>query len=251
MAAPQYGAQPPPPQPPQGYGGYGGGGSALTPCDTNKRVIAAAIDWAIAFGVIVAGWIVFAILASVTRFGLFGMVGLLVYVVAFMYKPYFEVTKGGQTIGKKMQGIKVVKSDGSPIDWGAALIREVILWFLGIIELIVVFVNNGIRVGDMAAKTVVVDAGAAPGAAVGYGAAPGAVPAPPQAPPPPGMPPQAPPPQAMPPQAMPPQAPPPPAMPPQAPPPPQAAPPPQAPPPPAMPPQAPPPAAPPPPPPPG
>ncbi|RIK08284.1 MAG: hypothetical protein DCC49_09100 [Acidobacteria bacterium] len=239
MAAPQYGAQPPPPQPPQqGYGGYGGGG-ALTPCEANKRIIAAVVDWAIAFGIIVAGWIVFAVLASVTRFGLFGLVGLVVYVVAFMYKPYFEVTKDGQTIGKKMQGIKVVKSDGAPIDWGAALIREVILWFLGIIELIVIFVNNGIRVGDMAAKTVVIDAAGAP-APAGYGAPP-PQPGYGQAPPP-AMPPQAPAPQAPPPQAMPPQAPPPQAMPPQAPPP---AMPPQAP-PPAMPPQAPPPAPPPP-----
>jgi uncharacterized RDD family membrane protein YckC len=228
MGVPQYGAPPPP-----GYGqqpGYGGGAGYPPPADIGKRVIAAIIDWAISIGIYVVIGIIPAVVLAVIRLGvlspLFWLVGL---AAGFLYKPYYEATKDGQTIGKKMQGIKVVKEDGSPCDWGAALIRQLLLWLLGWIELIVILVKSDrLRIGDMLAKTKVVDASAVGAVAAGYpqpgyGSQPAMPPAPqapaaPQQPvmPPPPQPTQVPPPpqQAPPP---PPQAPPPP--PPQAPPP--------------------------------
>ena len=193
MTSPQYPQQPqyqpqyqgpsqPQPAAQQAYGqqiahsGYSYGGytsTTLVPADLGKRIIAAIIDYAIIVALIVAVWIIwFIVMLALSRVpGLGALLSLVIWLalvaISFLYKPYFEVTKDGQTIGKRMQGIKVVKDDGTPVDWGAALLRQLILSLLGIIELIVVLVQSDRkRLGDMLAHTMVVDASA--GALPGY-----------------------------------------------------------------------------------
>ena len=85
-------------------------------------------------------------------------IGLLVYQAAF--EGYY-----GQTVGKRVRGIVVVQEDGSRCTWGAAGIRN----FLRIVDALPIFYVIGIvtayissdrkRVGDFAAKTVVVSTG--------------------------------------------------------------------------------------------
>jgi uncharacterized RDD family membrane protein YckC len=193
MTSPQYPQQPqyqpqhqgvsqPQPAAQQAYGqqiahsGYSYGGytsTTLVPADLGKRIIAAIVDYAIIVGLSVAVWIIwFIVMLVLSRVpGLGALLSLVIWLalfaISFLYKPYFEVTKDGQTIGKRMQGIKVVKDDGTPVDWGAALLRQLLLSLLGIIELIVVLVQSDRRrLGDMVAHTMVVDASA--GALPGY-----------------------------------------------------------------------------------
>jgi uncharacterized RDD family membrane protein YckC len=80
---------------------------------------------------------------------------------------YFTVCEGttGQTLGKRLLGIRVVSEDGSRPSWGAAVLRNVLrivdsLPFLYIIGLICVLATGERRqrVGDMAAHTRVVRA---------------------------------------------------------------------------------------------
>jgi uncharacterized RDD family membrane protein YckC len=187
MTSPQYPQQPqyqpqhqgvsqPQPAAQQAYGqqiahsGYSYGGytsTTLVPADLGKRIIAAIVDYAIIVGLSVAVWIIwFIVMLVLSRVpGLGALLSLVIWLalvaISFLYKPYFEVTKDGQTIGKRMQGIKVVKDDGTPVDWGAALLRQLLLSLLGIIELIVVLVQSDRRrLGDMVAHTMVVDASA-------------------------------------------------------------------------------------------
>ena len=76
------------------------------------------------------------------------------------YFVYFEGTTG-QTIGKKIVNIKVVREDGKPMDYMTALVRTVLRVIDGIgfyiVGLIVLLASKDKqRIGDMAAKTLVV-----------------------------------------------------------------------------------------------
>ena len=84
-------------------------------------------------------------------------------IIWLVYFPYFESTTG-QTLGKKLMGIKVVREDGKKLALPDAIIRTVLrivdaLPFAYIIGLIVVLVSQKKqRIGDMAARTIVVKA---------------------------------------------------------------------------------------------
>jgi len=80
---------------------------------------------------------------------------------------YVALTEGrtGQSLGKRVAGIRVVKVDGRPIAWHDAVIRWICLAVdqqptLGILGLILVSSRPlKQRVGDLAAGTIVVRAG--------------------------------------------------------------------------------------------
>lgn len=88
---------------------------------------------------------------------------LLWFVSWILYFSYFESTSG-QTIGKRMMSIKVVDESGGSLDSGRIVVRNVLrivdwLPFLYIIGFILLSTSNGKqRLGDLAAKTVVVKA---------------------------------------------------------------------------------------------
>lgn len=80
-----------------------------------QRAIAAIIDWL----VLLIPSIILSVIAG--RSGGYGLTTLL----GLGYAVYFEGTKNGQTIGKKMQGIRAVPNGGGSMDPGKALIRYV------------------------------------------------------------------------------------------------------------------------------
>lgn len=83
------------------------------------------------------------------------------FILWIIYFTYFEGTSG-QTFGKKLAHIKVVKDDGEKCDFLAAFIRNLLrivdrlpfIYILGIILILVT--NKKQRLGDILAKTIVV-----------------------------------------------------------------------------------------------
>lgn len=76
---------------------------------------------------------------------------------------YFPLAEGisGQTIGKKLFRIKVIKEDGSDVKFGDTIIRRALdlidFMFLGLVGLLIARSNKKKqRMGDMIAKTLVV-----------------------------------------------------------------------------------------------
>jgi uncharacterized RDD family membrane protein YckC len=108
-----------------------------------SRVAATLADGAIVLGIAVAaGSIVGALGASRPE-----SVRTAVYVwvaVALFYAPALLATNGGQTWGKQALHIRVVRNDGTPPDWGTALLRELVVkgvfGFLGLPLLVDVLV---------------------------------------------------------------------------------------------------------------
>ncbi|WP_223034128.1 RDD family protein [Hanstruepera marina] len=81
---------------------------------------------------------------------------------AFFYSLLCHIIFGGQTVGKIIMKIKVVRFDGSPTQWYNFLVR----WMLRIIDIWMFFASIGVlsillsdkkqRVGDAAAGTIVI-----------------------------------------------------------------------------------------------
>jgi uncharacterized RDD family membrane protein YckC len=78
--------------------------------------------------------------------------------------PGYETFKKGQTIGKAIFGIKVLNSDGSKLDIISSIVRHLFdfidfLPFGGLVGLATATSNkNAQRLGDLVAKTIVVEA---------------------------------------------------------------------------------------------
>ena len=159
-----------PPPPPAG-GGYSaaGGGAGDVPAnlaDPVKRLIAALIDGGVILGIIIVVFILALVLGAISD-----VLGLLVAIVGYLGAIAFSiynmvVTQGntGQTIGKKMQGIKVIGEEtGAPLGVGGALIRYLVHSFIDGICMagyIYGFFISPKRqtVGDIVAKSLVVNA---------------------------------------------------------------------------------------------
>ena len=87
---------------------------------------------------------------------------VIVFVVLFGYFIVFETAWNGQTPGKKLLGLRVVRDGGYPIDFGASLIRNLIrigeqllgYYLFAAISALISPENK--RLGDFAAGTIVV-----------------------------------------------------------------------------------------------
>ena len=104
-------------------------GNLATPVE---RLIAAVIDGAILFGGAIVLMIINKILGYIPVIGMIiGLVLSLAYLAVvigyFIYLPAVAnpYTGKGQTIGKKMRGIKIIKTDGSDLTVGDAVIRYI------------------------------------------------------------------------------------------------------------------------------
>lgn len=98
----------------------------------------------------------------VARIAFFVSFMVLNVLVWLLYFTYFEGTSG-QTLGKKIMGIKVVKENGDQPSFMDALIRTILRIIDGIAFYLVGFIvilvsEKKQRLGDMAAGTIVVDA---------------------------------------------------------------------------------------------
>jgi len=87
---------------------------------------------------------------------------LILFGVNWFYHVFFEVFFKGQSLGKKILGLRVVRSNGSSVNPGASFLRNLLRFadtfqFLYIIALICISASKGFRrLGDWAADTLVV-----------------------------------------------------------------------------------------------
>ncbi|QDK80396.1 RDD family protein [Spirosoma sp. KCTC 42546] len=120
-----------------------------------QRFVAAFIDGIIAY---IPCWILIMVSYSL------GMVGYAIAIAYMLTKDALPETGGflgGQSIGKKLMGIKAIKEDtGASLvgDYGTAITRQVSLMipFFGFVDALMVFSDEGKRFGDKWAKTIVV-----------------------------------------------------------------------------------------------
>jgi uncharacterized membrane protein SpoIIM required for sporulation/uncharacterized RDD family membrane protein YckC len=134
-----------------------------------SRTLAAVLDALVLGGSAFAGVMALALLSFLgVRLGLSGtwaavlLIGL-GFFAAWGYYALFEGLREGQTPGKRMIGIRVVRDTGHPVTLGAAAARNLVRavdaflippYFLG--ALLVALHPRGKRLGDMVAGTVVV-----------------------------------------------------------------------------------------------
>jgi uncharacterized RDD family membrane protein YckC len=104
---------------------------------------------------------------SLMILGLMGEAGVglwlvAVFLIVWVYPIVFEVFGNGQTLGKRVMGLRVICDNGAPIGWMPSLVRNLLravdmlpaLYGLGLISSLVD--PSARRLGDIAAGTVVV-----------------------------------------------------------------------------------------------
>jgi len=118
--------------------------------------------WLIDLMIRAAIYLFLAIILSLT--GLFGQGVLLiiVFILEWFYPVFYEVLNQGKTPGKNIIGIRVINTNGSQLDWGASMTRN-ILRFVDMLPLVygvglisVLMSAHSQRVGDIVARTIVI-----------------------------------------------------------------------------------------------
>lgn len=85
-----------------------------------------------------------------------------IFLIFYGYFILFEIFWNGQTPGKKLLGIRVVRDGGYPVDFGASFLRNVIriaeqlLGFYMVAAIVSLISQENKRIGDYAAGTIVV-----------------------------------------------------------------------------------------------
>jgi len=131
----------------------------LSPAGFPVRTLSYAIDKLIQ-GVLLL-FIYFSLLFSGFAFGVW-IYYLLNFIVDWFYHVICELAFHGQTPGKSLTGIRVIKSDGSPVDPASSFLRNLLRFadtFLSFfhIAFISIAVSGGFRrIGDWAGGTLVV-----------------------------------------------------------------------------------------------
>jgi uncharacterized RDD family membrane protein YckC len=113
---------------------------------------------------------------------------LVIFLGEWLYPVFFEVWSRGQTIGKRVVGLRVVRDDGTRVGWSASLLRNLLLsadfvpgtYAAGLASMLAS--RSFQRLGDHAAGTLVVYADPVSSAPEGE-ATPAPVAVPPMAPP--------------------------------------------------------------------
>jgi uncharacterized RDD family membrane protein YckC len=132
-----------------------------------SRFVAQVIDWLIKFlflVVLACLGAVFGALLGVTElsFAALFLVVILGFFIALAYDVYYETAWNGQTPGKWVARIRVIREGGAPIDFRSACIRNVLnvadllpaFYLLG--GILVLLTPRKQRLGDLAAGTVVI-----------------------------------------------------------------------------------------------
>ena len=144
---------------------------ALEPAGLGSRFVAALLDvlFQIAVGavLITLGVFIFALVG--VEVGGKWLAGVLlalaiavVFLIQFGYAIYFEVRHNGQTPGKKVAGVRVMREGGAPIDFRSSCVRNLLravdwlpaFYLLG--ALVAALNPRRQRLGDVAAGTLVI-----------------------------------------------------------------------------------------------
>jgi len=121
-----------------------------------------AVAWAIDFAIRCAVLFTFATLLGVLGETGQGLYLLALFVVFWLYPILFELLRDGQTIGKRVMGLRVVHANGTPVGWLASIVRNL----LRTVDMLPICYGFGLaaglvdpygrRLGDMVAGTLVV-----------------------------------------------------------------------------------------------
>ena len=131
-----------------------------------NRGFAALVDFGLATLIFVAAFVGLTSLIDLQRafFPLAGLVVLVTFALAWSYFVLLEWIWNGQTIGKRVFGLRVIADDGAPAGFTAVLVRNLLRvvdflpGFYGIGLLAIVVSSRSQRLGDLAAGTFVVRA---------------------------------------------------------------------------------------------
>ena len=134
----------------------------LTLAGVGSRFVSALVDFMLQIVLLVG---VSGVGAAVGAFGNgYGSVVVLLasFLVFAAYDVLFEVFASGRTPGKRLNGLRVVRVDGSPVTFFTSAIRNVLrlvdilpgMYLVGIVTILVTRQNQ--RLGDVAAGTLVV-----------------------------------------------------------------------------------------------
>lgn len=104
--------------------------------------------------------LLFMVLAMLGKMGI-GLALILTFLLEWFYPVYFELSRQGQTPGKKMLDLYVAQEDASPVTPSASIVRNL----LRVVDFLPLFYGFGFasmllnrrfqRLGDLAANTVV------------------------------------------------------------------------------------------------
>jgi uncharacterized RDD family membrane protein YckC len=133
-----------------------------------NRGFAALIDFVLATLIFIGAFFIFSLFAGVVGFQgaapYFGIAALVTFAIAWSYFILFEWLGNGQTIGKRIFGLRVIADDGAPAGFTAVLVRNLVRMvdflpgFYGFGLLAIVVSPRSQRLGDLAAGTFVVRA---------------------------------------------------------------------------------------------
>lgn len=122
------------------------------------RALAWLIDTLIKYGTL---WLLFLILIMLGTAG-FGLWLIAIFLLEWFYPVVFEVYFNGATPGKRALGLRVVNDNGTPVDFSASLIRNLLrvadfmplMYGFGLLSMLL---NRDFkRLGDLAAGTIVI-----------------------------------------------------------------------------------------------
>ena len=102
------------------------------------------------------------VLSLLGKFG-WGLLLVGLFLIEWFYPVLFEVYRHGATPGKRAMGLCVVNDDGTPVNWSASMIRNLLrfvdflpfLYGFGLVSILLT--RDFKRLGDIAAGTRVVD----------------------------------------------------------------------------------------------
>lgn len=121
-----------------------------------------AVAWLVDFGLrLVALWLLAIPLAFIGKAGA-GLMMIAMFLVYWGYPIAFELLNHGQTIGKKVMGLRVIRDTGAPVGWIPSITRNLMrtvdmfpaLYGFGLASTLVD--RHARRLGDIVAGTLVV-----------------------------------------------------------------------------------------------
>lgn len=134
-------------------------GYQLHPSGVFARLSAYFIDYSIQ---IILFMFTYSFLSVLLREIGFWIILIIIFLIRWFYFIFFEILMNGSSPGKKALGLRVVMDDGAPITPGASLLRNLLRFADGFLQLdligflVMLFSPGFRRIGDWASGTVVV-----------------------------------------------------------------------------------------------